>query len=92
MDRKRAWVGLNLLPSLTPRRRALLLERWGSPEEAWEALGRGPLPELFGAAAQHIGAERTQADPDEELRKAARAGAQILTLEEPGDPEPLRAR
>lgn len=90
MDRKLAWVGLNLLPSLTPRRRALLLERWGSPEEAWEALGRGPLPELFGAAAQQIWAERKRADPEGELRKAARAGAQILTLEEPGYPAPLR--
>lgn len=90
LEEKRAWVGLNLLPSLTPRRRGLLLERFGGPKEAWEALGRGPLPELFGAAAPQIWAERQKADPEEELRKAARAGAHILTLEDERYPEPLR--
>ncbi|MGB9757577.1 MAG: DNA-processing protein DprA [Candidatus Bipolaricaulaceae bacterium] len=89
-ERKWAWVGLNLLPSLTPRRRKALLERFGGPEEAWEALGRGPLPELFGEAANQIWEERRKAHPHEELEKAARAGARIVTFEEEGYPEPLR--
>ncbi len=89
-ERKRAWVGLNLLPSLTPRRRKALLERFGGPVEAWEALGRGSLLDLFGEAANQIWKERRKADPDEELEKAARAGARIVTFEEEGYPEPLR--
>lgn len=89
-ERKLAWVGLNLLPSLTPRRRELLLARFGGPNEAWEALGRGPLPELFGEAAQPLWEERRQANPEEELEKAEKAGAHILTIEDPEYPEPLR--
>ncbi|MCS7240584.1 MAG: DNA-processing protein DprA [Candidatus Bipolaricaulota bacterium] len=90
MERKLAWVGLNLLPLLTPRRRTLLLERFGSPKEAWEALGKGPLPELFGEAAPQIWEERRRAHPEEELKKAEQAGAKIVTLEEAEYPQPLR--
>lgn len=90
LERKLAWVGLNLLPSLTPRRRSLLLERFESPEEAWETLGRGPLPELFGDAAQPIWEERRRADPEAECKKAEQAGALIVTVEDQGYPEPLR--
>ncbi len=90
MEEKLAWVGLNLLPSLTPRRRALLLRRCGGPVEAWEALGRGPLPDLFEDAAHQIFQERRQANPEEELKKAEKAGAKVVTFVEPGYPEPLR--
>jgi DNA processing protein len=84
-----AWVGLNALPSLTPRRLRLLLERLGGPAEAWEALGRGMAPEL-GEAAEKILAERREADPEKELRLAERAGAKVLTWEDEAYPEPLR--
>ncbi len=90
LKRKLAWVGLNLLPSLTPRRRDLLVARCGGPEEAWEALGHGPLPEIFGDAAQQIWEERGLADPEKELRRAERAGARIVTVDEQEYPEPLR--
>lgn len=90
MEEKLAWVGLNLLPSLTPRRRALLLQRFGGPREAWEALGTSPLFEIFGDAAPQIFEERRKAHPEKELQKAEKAGAVILTMEEPGYPEPLR--
>lgn len=90
MERKLAWVGLNLLPSLTPRRRELLLARFGGPLEAWEALAREPLPDLFGDAASQIFAERRRANPEGELKKAENAGARIVTFEESGYPEPLR--
>lgn len=90
MERKLAWVGLNLLTSLTPRRRALLLERMGGPGEAWEALARGPLPELFGEAAPDIWEKRRRADPQEEIRRAEKAGARVITLDDRDYPEPLR--
>ncbi|MBC7318554.1 DNA-protecting protein DprA [Candidatus Bipolaricaulota bacterium] len=88
-QRKLAWVGMNLLSSLTPRRRKLLLESFADPCEAWDALGRGPLPDLFGEAAHQIWEERRRAKPEEELAKAEKAGAQIITIEEEY-PEPLR--
>jgi DNA processing protein len=88
-QRKLAWVGMNLISSLTPRRRKLLLERFPDPWEAWEALGRGPLPDLFGEAAGQIWEERRRAKPEEELVKAEKAGAHIVTIEEEY-PEPLR--
>lgn len=90
MERKLAWIGLNLLPSLTPRRRDLLLERFGGPAEAWEALAREDLAGLLGEAGQKIQEERKKADPEAELGKAKRAGAKIITWEEPEYPEPLR--
>jgi len=89
-ERKLAWIGLNLLPSLTPRRRNLLLERFGGPIEAWEALEKHVLSELFGDAAHQILEERRAADPEKELAKAEKAGAKILTHEEPGYPQPLK--
>ncbi len=90
LERKLAWVGLNLLPSLTPRRRELLLARCESPEEAWLALEHGPLFDLFGDAARQIWEERRRADPHKELKRAENEGARILILEEQDYPEPLR--
>ncbi len=90
MDQKLAWVGLNLLSSLTPRRRELIVKRFGGPMEAWEALAREPLPDLFGDVASQIFAERRRADPEGELKKAGKAGARIVTIEEPDYPEPLQ--
>lgn len=66
------------------------MKHFGSPEEAWKALGHSPLTELFGDAALQIWEERRKADPEKELRKAEQAGAKIVTFEEPAYPEPLR--
>jgi len=90
MDRKLAWVGLNLLPSLTPRRRDLLFRHFGGPVGAWEGLGRGLPEELLPEIGERVLAERAAADPERELRLAERAGAQVLTLEDPDYPAPLR--
>lgn len=90
MERKLAWVGLNLLPSLTPHRRLLLFRHFPGPLEAWEALGQRPLSDLFGDAALQLFQERKRASPQKEVEKARQAGAKIVTLEEPEYPPPLR--
>ncbi|HEU68744.1 MAG TPA: DNA-protecting protein DprA [Candidatus Acetothermia bacterium] len=90
MDRKLAWVGLNLLPSLTPRRRELLLRRCGGPAEACEALARGLPEDLRAEIGDKVSSELATADPEQEILLAGRAGAEILTLDDPGYPAPLR--
>lgn len=90
MDRKLAWVGLNLLPSLTPRRRELLLRRYGGPVEAWEALARGLPEDLRAEMGDKVTSEVANANPEQEIFLAERAGAEILTVDDPGYPAPLR--
>jgi len=90
MDRKLAWVGLNLLPGLTPRRLRLLLEHCGGPVEAWEALGKGQPEELGEELGDAVFRERKESDPSRELDRVARAGAAILTWDDPNYPDPLR--
>lgn len=90
MDRKLAWVGLNLLPSLTPRRRDLLLRRCGGPIEAWQALGGDLPPGLRAEIGDKVLAERKEAAPEEELLRAERSGARILIFDDPDYPAPLR--
>ncbi|MCX7750591.1 MAG: DNA-processing protein DprA [Candidatus Bipolaricaulota bacterium] len=90
MDRRVAWVGLNLLPSLTPRRRDLLLRACGGPVGAWEALRSG-LPEgLRAEVGDKALAEARGADPEGEFERAEKAGARILTVDDPDYPEALR--
>ncbi|MDD2912717.1 MAG: DNA-processing protein DprA [Candidatus Bipolaricaulis anaerobius] len=90
MDRKLAWVGLNLLPSLTPRRRDLLLRRCGGPVEVWLCLGEGLPADLRQEVGDKVLSERQAADPERELALAERAGARILTHDDPDYPPPLR--
>lgn len=90
MDRKLAWVGLNLLPSLTPRRRELLLRHYGGPVEAWEALAHGVPDDLRAEVGDRVTSELATADPEREILLADRAGAKVLTLDDPDYPPPLR--
>ncbi len=90
MDRKIAWVGLNLVPSLTPRRRELLLRRYGGPVGAWEALRLGLPDDLRAEVGDRALAEARRADPERELRLAERAGARVVTPDDPGYPPSLR--
>jgi len=89
MDRRLAWVALNALPSLTPRRLRLLLARLGGPVEAWEA----SLPELSAAlgeeVARKIAEERVKVDPERELSLVRRHGARVITWEDGDYPAPL---
>lgn len=90
MDRKLAWVGLNLLPSLTPRRRDLLLRRYGGPAEAWEALRKGLPEDLRTEIGDRALSELEEADPERELARAEQAGARVLTVDDPDYPPSLR--
>lgn len=90
MDRKLAWVGLNLLPSLTPRRQDLLLRRYGGPIEAWEALRKGLPEDLRSEIGDRALSELEKADPERELALAEQAGARVLTVDDPDYPPALR--
>jgi len=90
MNRKLAWVGINLLPTLTPRRRDLLLRRYGGPVEVWEALTTGLPDALRSEIGDKVLPEVQHADPERELVLAEQAGARILTLDDPDYPAALR--
>jgi DNA processing protein len=90
MDRSLAWIGLNLLPSLTPRRREILLRRCGGPVEAWQALAEGLPADLRAEIGDKAISERKDAEPDHELALAEQAGARILTVDDADYPPPLR--
>lgn len=79
-----------MLPSLTPRRRAVLLKALGGPERVWAAPERR-LAEVVGtAAAARISRERVQVDPEVEEARAQRAQARIVTCEDAAYPGPLK--
>ncbi len=90
MDRRLAWVGLNLLPSLTPRRRDRLLQHYGGPVEAWQALAGDISAELRTDIGEKALSERKEADPEREILLAERAGAEVVTQDDPHYPAPLR--
>lgn len=90
MDRRLAWVGLNLLPSLTPRRQDLLLRRYGGPVEAWQALARGLPDDLRRDIGERVAPELEEADPERELALAEDAGAWVLTRDDADYPPLLR--
>ncbi len=92
LNRTEAYVVLNLLPKMGPRRLARLLEVFGAPEEALAA----PLGQL--AALQGIGREVAErihqwerhVDLEGELRTARELGAEIVTRDDPFYPPLLR--
>ncbi len=90
MDRKLAWIALNAVPSLTPKRLRLLLRAFESPREILAA----GVDELAGAigreAAERFVAEKAQFDPERELARAEGAGARVITIEDADYPEALR--
>ncbi|MGC9529144.1 MAG: DNA-processing protein DprA [Candidatus Bipolaricaulaceae bacterium] len=90
MERRLAWIGLNQLPSLTPRRRRLLLAKLGGPEGVWGASPHQLSRVVGEQAAANLAAERRQADPEREVALARRAGARILTWEDDSFPQELR--
>jgi DNA processing protein len=90
MDRKLAWIGLNAIPSLTPRRLGKLLERAGGPEGAWQA-SLSLLREALGEeVAARVAEERKSVDPDRELASVQKHGGRVITWEEEDYPAPFR--
>jgi len=90
MDRKLAWVGLNALPSLTPRRLRILLSSLGGPVEAWRAPRASWARVLGEELAAKLDRERAGFSPEKELERAERLGVKILTWDGPDFPPSLR--
>jgi len=84
-------IGLNLIPELTPRRMAILLERFSSPLAIWNAPAKAlaALPG-FAGAAEKIAASRDEEAVRRELVQAEELGVQIITILDPNYPPLLR--
>ena len=86
-----SWLALTLTPGLGPTRGKRLLEFFGSIEGVLNAT----LTELEAAglptqAAQSLGTGRSVELANDELAKAAAAGVQCVTLDDPAYPSRLR--
>ena len=84
-------IGLNRIPQLTPKRGKLLLARFSSFREVWTA----PASQLASALGssmlgEAVASARSDAAVDEELEKAERLGARLVTLVDPEYPILLR--
>jgi DNA processing protein len=88
----RFYLGFNLVPGMGPTRVARLVAHCGSPEAAWHAdafaLAAAGIESRTAAA---LAAARARLDLDAELERVARAGAQLLTIDDPDYPELLRS-
>jgi DNA processing protein len=91
MDNTRYYLGFNLVPGMGPARVARLVAHCGSPEAAWHAdafaLAAAGVEARAAAALQ---AARERIDLEAELRRAARAGVSLLSIESPAYPRLLR--
>ncbi|MGH9580386.1 MAG: DNA-processing protein DprA [Terriglobales bacterium] len=90
-DHRRQWLALALTPSLGPTRVRLLLEHFGGVENVF----RASLTELEAAglqavAAQALATKKSLELAQEEMVRAAAAGAALLTLDDPAYPSLLR--
>ena len=86
-----SWLALALTPGLGPTRARKLAEHFGTAEAVFHAsLTELEACGLHAAAAQAIGTGKSTDLAREELRKAADAGAIILTLDHPAYPPLLR--
>ncbi len=90
MERKYAWIALNAAPSLTARRRRLLLQAFGDPVAVCNATEAELAAVIGEGAAGKLAAELRGCDPVKELSLAEGAGAAILTPEDDGYPGALR--
>ena len=86
-----SWLALALTPGLGPTRARKLAEHFGSAESVLGAsLTELEACGLHAAAAQAIGTGKSAELAQEELKKAADAGARILTLDDSSYPPLLR--
>ncbi len=85
------WLALALTPGLGPTRARKLAEHFGSAQSVFQAsLTELEACGLHAAAAQAIGTGKSAELAREELKKAADAGAGILTLDDGAYPPLLR--
>ena len=74
-------IGLNLIPELTPRRMAILLERFSSARAIWRAPASvlAALPG-FAEVAGKIVASRSEQAAKRELAQAEKLGVKVITI------------
>jgi len=90
-DAALSWLALALTPGLGPTRARKLAEHFGSAENVFRAsLTELEACGLHAAAAQAIATGKSAALAQDEVGKAAEAGAGILTLSDPAYPPLLR--
>lgn len=90
-ERLRRWLALSLTPALGPTRSRRLVEHFGGIEQVF----RASLTELEAAGLQAVSAQALATGKSlelaqEEMVRAAAAGAQILPLDDPAYPALLR--
>lgn len=86
------FIALNMLPGIGPVRVRRLLDTFGSPKEILNAKPQA-LRSVQGIGeeiASTISSWRTVADPEAEMARADKAGAQVITLLSPEYPSLLR--
>lgn len=91
MTEREAYIALNMFADIGPVGVRALVEKLGSPQAILEA-DEGRLLEARGigpAAAQSIVKQRRAISPEEELKRAARIGAEIITWADREYPEAL---
>jgi DNA processing protein len=92
MTRREAYIALNMIDALGPVRVRNLVAALGSPEAIWDASeadlrrAEGIGPEV----ARGVIAQRGRVDPAAEESRARRAGARIITCEDPDYPPRLK--
>ncbi len=84
MDRRRAYLTLNLLPGIGPVRVAQLLSLFPSPEAILEATAAdlARVPGIGGKLAGVIADWRNQCDVDREMAMVEQAGVLVLTRDD----------
>ena len=91
MNDLRYLVGFNIVRGVGPTRLRALLDYFGDAEQAWhapaEALSRAGLDRR---SLENLLTARSTLDLDQELKRIAATGAQVLTWESPSYPRLLR--
>ncbi len=92
MDERAYWLGCHMVPGVGPARFRILLQAFGTMEEAWcapaDALRQTGLDRR---TAERIASARQQLDLEVELRRLEAHGITFLTWNDPAYPRLLRA-
>ena len=91
MNDLRYLVGFNIVRGVGPTRLRALLDYFGDAEQAWHApAGALRRAGLDRRSLENLLTARSTLDLDQELKRIAATGAQVLTWESPGYPRLLR--
>jgi DNA processing protein len=85
------WLGFNLVKGIGPAKLSILLERFGSIRDAWNAPRRElELLSLDRKSIESLEERRNSLNLGEELAKVKKTGASLLTWDSPDYPRYLR--